>query len=308
MDSTLKKRKGRGRAVETIALTDASIRILREIQPCSVRAVCSRLFIEKLIPDMGKNSTGKVSTQLRYARENGLLDWDWIVDETREAETVASWNSPDEIISAAVNQYRKDYWAIQPRRVEVWCEKGTVRGTVTPVLKKYGVTFRVLHGYGSATSIHGIAAETMRSEKPMTVFYIGDHDPSGRHMSDVDLPTRLARYGGRATIIRLALDDRDVGVDSPFPWFPVGYKIGDARYQGFVDRFGQRCWEVDALPPPTLRERLDKAIAGVLDMDAWKHAVRIESAETESMKSIMGHFKASILGLGSKCSEGGAHG
>ena len=304
MTSTTTKRRGRGRSVKSLILIEAARRILQEIQPCSIRAVCYRLFTEKMIPDMGKKSTGAVGAQLVFAREKGLIPWEWIVDETREAETIASWNNPAEIISAAVRQYRKDYWADQPRRVEVWSEKGTVRGTVAPILKKYGVTFRVLHGYGSATTIHGIAQETLASEKPMTVFYIGDHDPSGRHMSEVDLPDRLHRYGGSASIVRLALDDSDVTADSALPWFPVGDKINDSRYVWFVSRFGQRCWEVDALPPPTLRARLDSAIAAVLDMDAWQHAKKIEDAETESMQNIMGYFKASISGLDPKYSGG----
>jgi hypothetical protein len=294
MTSTTTTRKGRGRSVKSMFLIEAAKRILQEIQPCSIRAVCYRLFTQKMIPDMSKKSTGAVGTQLVFARETGLIPWTWIVDETREAETIASWDSPETIISAAVNQYRKDYWAMQPRRVEVWSEKGTIRGTVAPILKKYGVTFRVLHGYGSATSIHGIAAETQASDKPMMVFYIGDHDPSGRHMSEVDLPDRLARYGGSATITRLALDSTDVGADSTLPWFPVGDKVNDSRYQWFIKRFGQRCWEVDALPPPVLRARLDKAIGAELDLDAWQHAVQIEKAETDSMKNIMGYFKASI--------------
>jgi hypothetical protein len=46
--------------------------------------------------------------------------------------------------------YRRDRWAQQPRRLEVWSEKGTVRGMLAPVLDKYGVTFRVMHGYSSA--------------------------------------------------------------------------------------------------------------------------------------------------------------
>lgn len=308
MASTITKRKGRGRSVKSMALIQAAIRILQEIQPCSIRAVCYRLFTEKLIPDMGKKSTGAVGTQLVYARENGLIDWAWIVDETREAETVKSWSDPESIIMAAVQQYRKDYWETQPRRVEVWSEKGTIRGTVAPILKKYGVTFRVLHGYGSATSIHGIAQETMASDKPMTVFYIGDHDPSGRHMSEVDLPERLFRYGGSASIIRLALADDDVTADSKLPWFPVGDKINDTRYQWFTERFGHRCWEVDALPPPVLRARLDRAIESMLDVDVWQHAVKIEEAETDSMKNIMGYFRTSISGLDPKCSDRGAHG
>jgi len=300
------KRRGRGRSANSLTLINAAIRILMEIQPASVRAVCYRLFTEKLTSDMSKKSTGAVGTQLVYAREVGLIDWNWIVDETREAERISSWSDPASIIEAAVSRYRKDYWEFQPCRVEVWSEKGTVRGTVAPVLKKYGVAFQVMHGYGSATSLHKIAQESVASDKPLTVFYIGDHDPSGRHMSDVDLPARLARYGGKANIIRLALDDTDTAPDSELPWFPASDKTEDKRHKWFTENFGQKCWEVDALPPPVLRARLDAAIAGLLDMDAWEHAIHIEKAEVESMQNIMGYFKASISNLGEKYSNTGA--
>ncbi len=159
---------------KSIDIITAALVILEEIQPATVRAVCYRLFVQKLIPDMSKASTDKVSKLLVRVRENGLLNWDWIVDEGRAAERIASWDDPEEIITAVVDQYRKDYWAMQPRRVEVWSEKGTVRGTLAPVLKKYGVTFRVMHGYGSATSIHNIATESASSEKPLVALYVGD--------------------------------------------------------------------------------------------------------------------------------------
>ncbi len=297
-------KSGRGKSAKSLEIINASIRILEEIQPASVRAVCYRLFIEKLIPNMSKNSTGAVGKQLVYARENGLLSWDWIVDETREAETISSWSNPESVISAAVNQYRKDYWAMQPRRVEVWSEKGTVRGTVAPILKKYGVTFRVMHGYGSATSIYGIAQETMASNKPLTVLYIGDHDPSGLQMSEIDLPARLKRYGGRAEIVRIALDASDVTDDTELPWFPASDKTGDSRHGWFTELYGQRCWEVDALSPVVLRDRLDNAIGNLLDLNAWNHAVKIEAAEVESMQNIMGNWKKSISSQASKYSKG----
>lgn len=286
------KRKGRGKSAKSLEIIKASIRILEEIQPASVRAVCYRLFTEKLIPNMSKGSTNAVGTQLVYAREQGMVPWDWIVDETREAERTSAWSNPESIISAAVKQYRKDYWELQPRRVEVWSEKGTVRGTVAPVLNKYGVTFRVMHGYGSATSLYGIAQETLDSTKPMTVLYIGDHDPSGLHMSELDLPARLARYGGTAEIIRIALDASDVADDTKLPWFPVEDKVGDTRYAWFKGLYGHRCWEVDALSPVVLRERLDSAIRSVLDGDAWNHAINVEAAEIESMRSVLGTWKS----------------
>ena len=292
---------GRGKSAKTLQLIDASRRIPQEIQPATVRAVCYRLFTEGLIPNMGKSATGGVSKQLVYARENDLIPWEWIVDETREAERINAWNDPVQILRATVNQYRKDYWQFQRYRVEVWSEKGTVRGTVAPVLEKYGVTFRVMHGYGSATALYDVTQESVEVDKPLIVLYIGDWDCSGLHMSEIDLPARLARYGGEASIQRIALSAED---GPGLPSFPASDKANDSRYQWFVERYGDRCWEVDALSPVILRQRLEAHIRAYLDTDAWAHAVKIEQAEIASMRE---HFTAmeSILRPAAKYSERG---
>ncbi|MEF8719296.1 MAG: hypothetical protein V5B35_01730 [Candidatus Accumulibacter necessarius] len=278
---------GRGKSQKSMDLIHAAFRIFSEIQPASVRAACYRLFTEGLIPSMAKNHTNAVGTQLVWARENHHLPWDWVVDETRAAERIASWENPETIIRSAIGQYRKDYWKDQPEWVEVWSEKGTVRGTLSPVLKKYGVTFRVMHGYGSATSLHNIAQESARSSKYLTILYIGDWDPSGMNMSEVDLPARMNRYEGDFTIERIALDAGDVGPGTKLPSFAAETKVGDSRHKWFVDRYGQRCWELDALSPVVLRQRVETAILGCLDQDAWDHSVNVEAVERESMTGFM---------------------
>jgi len=78
--------RGRGKSQASLALINVAKIILEEIQPATVRAVCYRLFILKLIPSMAKNNTNKVCGQLVWAREQGLIPWHWLVDETREAE------------------------------------------------------------------------------------------------------------------------------------------------------------------------------------------------------------------------------
>lgn len=103
---------------------------------------------------MSKSSTNRVSKQLVYAREQGMIPWEWVVDETREAERTPSWDNPDAFARAVQLSYRRNRWAQQSKQIEVWSEKGTVRGTLAPVLDKYGVTFRVLHGYSSATTVN----------------------------------------------------------------------------------------------------------------------------------------------------------
>lgn len=155
----------RGKSQASLALIDAMTDILAEIQPASVRAVCYRLFTMGLIPNMSKNSTNKVGTQLKEARENRVIPWAWVVDETREAEYVLAWDNPDERIGQVVRNYRKDYWQHQPRAVEVWSEKGTIRSAIKPVLDELGVTLRVLHGWASATSVNEICEASLRTHK-----------------------------------------------------------------------------------------------------------------------------------------------
>ena len=63
------------------------------------------------------------------------------------------------------------------------------------------------------------------------------------------------------------------------------------EYRWFADRYGQRCWELDALSPVVLRARVEREIRSCLDLDAWEHAVGIEAAEVESMRSFLTDWK-----------------
>lgn len=291
---------GRGKAQHNVELIEAAAAILAEIQPASVRAVCYQLFTRQVITSMAKNETNRVSEQLREARERELIPWDWIVDETREPETITAWDDPVAYFETVKRAYRKNRWADQVLHAEIWSEKGTVRGTLAPVLTEYGVTFRVMHGYGSTTVLHDIAEASARSRTPWVALYVGDWDPSGLHMSEVDLPGRLRRYGGEVAIERVALQQNHLLVDPSLPSFPAKEKKSDARYRWFQTWSrevhaatgdprlnGNRCWELDALNPKVLRRDVEKAILQRLDVAAWKAAAITEEAERDSIVSIL---------------------
>lgn len=303
----IQRKKGRGKSKASQDLIEWAIQWFAENHPASIRAACYKLFVAGYTRSMSKGETNKVSVLLRKAREEGLLPWEHVVDETREAERINTWANPDQVIKAAVDQYRRDYWQDQPRRVEVWSEKGTIRGTLAPVLDRFGVTFRVMHGYGSATALNTIARETLTSERPMHVLYLGDFDPSGLHMSVVDIPARLARYGGKAIFQRIALTDDDVSAGTDLPHFDAATKIGDGRHRWFVTNYGTKCWELDAMAPGVLRKRVERHIIDLLDVAAWDRSVAVEEAETASMREFFHDWKG-ISGQASKYSEGSNHG
>jgi hypothetical protein len=286
-----------------MALIDAAAAILVEIQPASVRAVCYRLFTIGLITSMVKSETNRVSSQLTWAREQRVIPWHWIVDETREAERISAWEEdPAAYVETVKRAYRRDRWTGQPAWIEVWSEKGTVRGTLAPVLQEYGVTFRVNHGYGSATAIHQAATDSLAGRHVLTVLYVGDWDPSGLHMSEVDLPRRLHDYGGDVVLHRLALT-RDDTRTRGLPSFMADTKRKDPRYRWYRDGYGSRCWELDALSPVILRERVEQAIVDRLDLEAWKRAEIVEQAERDSLTTILQSWPG-ISGQAPKYDEG----
>src|SRR6516225_8384788 len=193
-------KKGRGRAQKSLDLIDAMAVIARRAHPITGRGVGYKLFTAGLIPSMGRSDMQRVYRLLKEAREEGIIPWHWIVDEAREFERTASWDDPAEFAEAASRQYRRDFWTTQPTRVEVWSEKGTVRGLLAPVLNKYGVGFRVMHGFSSATVVHDIADDG--DGRLLVALYVGDYDPSGMFMSECDLPERLEKYEGYHVIVK----------------------------------------------------------------------------------------------------------
>lgn len=282
----------RGKTAQSLALIDACAEILTEIQPATVRAVCYQLFIRGLIASMAVQHTKRVSAQLVYAREQGIVPWEAIVDETRAPELHGlGWEDPAAFIASASQWYAKDRWVHQPRRFEVWSEKGTVRGILAPVLEQYGLTFRVVHGFASATAAHDVATASAALPMALEVCYVGDWDPSGLYMSEVDLPTRLAKYGANVQLRRLALLQEDTA-DENLPGFLAETKVKDSRYAWFVERYGSHCWELDAMNPVILRAVVADAIAAGIDQDAWTRCARVEQAEQRSMRAFFDTWPA----------------
>jgi hypothetical protein len=279
-------KKGRGRSQRSLDIIKAMYKIAEACQPITGRGVGYKLFSLNLIPSMSRNDMQVVYRLLKEAREEGTIPWQWIVDETRELEQAASWDDPAAFVRTVGRAYRRDFWQQQPGRVEVWSEKGTVRGVLQPVLDEFGVGFRVMHGFGSATTINDVSkADTSR---PLTILYIGDHDPSGLWMSERDIPERLREYGGdHVSIMRIALLHGDCSLLGRKPAFNVKEKSKDPRAPWFRKNYGQLCWELDAMDPNNLRSRVETMIKHHIEPIAWERCRIVDNAERESLRHVL---------------------
>jgi hypothetical protein len=271
----------------SLDLIDKMYAIAKAAQPITGRGVGYKLFTAGLIASMATPNMKRVYRLLGEARERGMIPWNWIVDETRELERVSTWDNPEQYVKAVSRSYRRDFWNLQPVRVEVWSEKGTVRGVLAPVLDRYGVGFRPVHGFSGKTTVHDVAEDD--DGRPFIILYVGDYDPSGLCMSEVDLPKRFAKYDGDHIVLkRIALCREHL---AGLPSFPASDKKRDPRYGWFVRNFGTRCWELDALDPNDLREIVQRAIEEQIEPDAWERCATVERAERASLRTVLDSWK-----------------
>jgi hypothetical protein len=275
-------------AQRSLDLIEAMYRVAEAAQPITGRGVGYKLFTAGLIPSMATTEMQKVYRLLRIAREQGDIPWEWIVDETRAIERVSTWSDPEEYARCVARSYRRDFWDQQPHRLQVWSEKGTVRGVLAPVLDEYAVGFMPVHGFSSATAAHDIAEDD--DGRPFVILYVGDFDPSGLYMSEEDLPNRFAKYDGdHVTLKRIALTREQV---RGLPSFPATDKRKDPRYQWFIRNYGKRCWELDAMDPNDLRDCVERKIKNLIEPVAWKRCEVVNRAEQESLRTVLGKWGA----------------
>jgi len=99
-------------------------------------------------------------------------------------------------------------------------------------------------------------------------------DPSGVDMTR-DIAERLELFGSDAEVRRIALTMEQVDELKPPPNFA---KVTDTRSPVYVQRWGKRSWELDALPPQYVEQLVNEAVKKELDEEAWDD-VLIEAEE-----------------------------
>ena len=280
-------KKVRGMARESIDLIEAMYTAAEAAQPITGRGIGYKLFVAKLIPSMARAEMRRVYRLLKEARERGDIPWEWIVDETRELERRATWDDPEAYARTVSRAYRRDFWNQQPVRVEVWSEKGTVRGVLQPVLNDYEVGFRVMHGFSGATTIHDVAEDD--DGRPLIVLYVGDYDPSGLNMSEHDIPNRLDKYGGDHVILKRVALTRKRAVGLPRSRQPTRRTTRASSGSSRTSATNAGNWTRSI--PNDLRTLVEEAIRGEIEPVAWERCDQINKAEQKSLRTVLAGWK-----------------
>jgi hypothetical protein len=266
--------------------------ILQTQFPMTVRQCFYRLVSQRVLRNNRKDYQ-KLSRVLTLAREQGEIPFEWLVDRSRPIYATDVWGSPKDYMEACTVSYRKDYWQLQPNYCELWVEKDAVIGSIAEVTDGLGVTVRVGRGFLSTTRAHDIADILQRICKPKTIFYLGDHDPSGLCI-EREAAERVRKYGGgHFTIKRLAIHPEDIATFNLPPLRVKTKRDGDyadSRAEEFVAEYGSECVELDALPPGELRKRVREAVEAKIDRKTWDRAIVAERAELRSIEDFIANW------------------
>ena len=251
----------------------------------TLRQVYYQLVAKDYIPN-SERSYKNLGAIVNDGRLAGMIDWDAIIDRTRNLKGLGSDESPEEAVSQASRTYRRDKWENQPYQIEVWVEKDALAGVVGQICSKHDVNYFSCRGYTSQSEMWRAARRLQYYEqigKQVVLLHLGDHDPSGMDMSR-DIVERLELFGITPIFKRLALNMRQIKAYNPPP-NPA--KLSDSRSEGYINKFGYSSWELDALTPEQLDQLISSNIKKYIDQDLLKETEYREMRERRTMREIV---------------------
>jgi hypothetical protein len=230
-------------------------------------------------------------------RMTGLIDWDSIIDRTRETMDNRHWDKPSSTIKEAYRRFAIDKWLDQPHYVEVWVEKEALEDILDRACRPLDVKFFACKGYTSQSAMWQASQrllERKKAGKEVHVIHLGDHDPSGIDMSR-DIFSRLTTFvGDKVHVQRIALNMSQVRRYNPPP-NPA--KVTDSRFAAYQAQYGDESWELDALNPPVLVELITRAVKQFRDEKIWDTAVEREVKGRRMLEKLYYNFPVVIAFL-----------
>jgi hypothetical protein len=254
--------------------------------PVTVRGLYYQAEVHEL-PGIDKTdaSYAKVQRQVLALRRAGRLDYDHIADATRWMRKPRSFDGVEAALADTARLYRKNLWNDADDYVEVWCEKDALAGVIYNVTAAYDVPLMVARGFASETFCYEAIAARGDDDRPYYVYYLGDYDRAG-HDAARSLEEKLTRFaeeeGIEVIFEQIAVNISQI-IDLDLPTRePKRVSQADKNWPHHY------ACELDAIPPDTMRELVEKAINRHLDQDRLKVLRVAEESERDLLRNWIG--------------------
>jgi len=271
----------------SLELIDTANGIIEEYEAEGYDLTLRQLYYQFVARDIIPNKDTeykRLGSIISDARLAGLVDWTAITDRTRYVRTCSHWDTPAEIIESAASSYAIDKWDGQQERCEVWIEKDALIGVIERTCQRLDVPCFSCRGYVSQSEMWVAAMRLKRWTKRgvgVTIFHLGDHDPSGIDMTR-DIQDRVQLLAGTTDIRieRIALNMDQIEEYGPPP-NPA--KVTDSRAGTYIAEHGNESWELDSLDPKVLDSTVEEAVGTVMNKALWKGRQETQEAGREML-------------------------
>jgi hypothetical protein len=228
-------------------------------------------------------------TRLRIDRS---IPFDCIDDETRPVVQWDTHKGVDTFIDQELDDLFSGYWRdlqqSQPNWIELLVEKNTVANALKGTAAKYAIPMTSGRGYSSLPPRKGMLDRFQTSgREKLVIVTVFDHDPEGEDAPNafgVSLRDDFGLPADRLVIVRAALTHAQVQTLALHEGQMA--KEDSSRYARFVERYGERCWELESVPTETLREIVEDVIRGHMDLPAFEREL---ATEREEQRQLAGH-------------------
>lgn len=307
-------------AGESLAIVEKAAEICADYAAQGYDLTLRQLYYQFVARDLIANtqqSYKRLGDIVNKARMGGWLDWDYIVDRTRNLRGTSHWTDPSSVIDSAAYGYRIDKWTDQPVRVEVWVEKEALAGIIERAARRHDLNWFSCRGYVSQSEMWAAAQRIGRyiqAGQRVVILHLGDHDPSGIDMSrdirdrltgfiGTDLAGALGGYTPSEMLDLLADDEFDgeqplevrriaLTYDQVQQYSPPPNpaKLTDSRASSYLRLYGRESWELDALDPAVLEQLVTEGVESVQDVARYDGRVAQEAEERHVLARIASRY------------------
>ena len=155
----------------------------------------------------------------------------------------------------------------QERYIEVWTEKLALFHIIKPTVDNFCRRTLAVRGYSSVTALADYARRAMDTNNP-TILYFGDLDVNGIEIPETILESLKYEHGLKdVEIIRCGLNpNQTVNLNAS----PVPLKGKEKQKKHFIEHYGDKAYELDAVQPDELQRLVHNSLAKFTDMEVLK--------------------------------------
>lgn len=257
-------------------LREELTRLARELAPTTVRSLYYQAVLSAVLDFITKDTSGSrsnyraVQDRVLDLRQEGLIDWDWVIDSSRTDYSYDRWNAPAGFAQIAPLYYRLDLWIDQLTRPIVLVEKDGQVPVYQGHAERFGVDVWACKGYGSSSHLRLLALsirEYLDAGQRVKVLVGADFDPSGGDWpraaeAEIRQQLGLSSWDQALVFERELVTYADLQELGPAVALRAA-NPDDSRTKRWLQEYGfdadtEAVVEMDAISPAVARQRMER--------------------------------------------------